>query len=179
MRLVTMTMPTNMKTKRNPLAKHILNLTDLCNSLFAEQQKDSEQDRYMCRDKKYDLVVPNGLDTVPVWMRDKANVSAEYGRIQNEIYSKFPYGGDMDDLFRERLAQDFVQSMEQIGMSEEDYMRLLNLTNRLKTDSANNNQGDQDQGLEEKTEVPQSPFQQSISTLRGASALLSRRSDFE
>lgn len=114
-------------------------------------------------------------------MRDKVNVSAEYGRIQNEIHSKFPYGGDMDDLFRERLAQDFVQSMEQIGMSEEDYMRLLNLTNRLKTDSANNNQGDIDQGLneregeegmsglEEKTEALQTPLR-----VRGASALLSR-----
>ena len=110
-------------------------------------QKDSEQDRYMCRDKKYDLVVPNGLDTVPVWMRDKANVSAEYGRIQNEIYSKFPYDGNLGELFRDRQALDLAEQIQNIGISEEDYMRLLNLATRLKNDSANNNQGNQDQGL--------------------------------
>ena len=40
--------------------------------------------------------------------------------------------------------------MKEMGMSEEDYVRLLNLAIRLKTDSANNNQGDQDQGLQER-----------------------------
>ena len=72
-------------------------------------------------------------------------------------------------------------------MSEEDYVRLLNLSNRLKKDSASNNQGDEDQGLNKRegeegeeyeetkqSEAPQTPFQQSLARMRGASASLSR-----
>ena len=56
----------------------------------------------------------------------------------------------MDDLFRDRQAQDLAEQMQEMGMSEEDYVKLRNLAIRLKTDSANNNQGDQDQGLQER-----------------------------
>ena len=165
------------ENKEKPITKKFLTPDGYVttNTLFAEQQKDSEQDRYMCREKKYELVIPNGLDTVPTWMRNKANVSAEFGRIQNEIYSKFPYDGDLDDLFRDRQAQDLAEQMEQMGMSEEDYVRLLNLANRLKMDSEINNQGDEDQGLGERegeegeeyeetkqSEAPQTPFQQNL-----------------
>ena len=99
------------ENKEKPITKKFLTPDGYVttNTLFAEQQKDSEQDRYMCREKKYELVVPNGLDTLPTWMRNKANVSAEFGRIQNEIYSKFPYDGDLDDLFRDRQAQDLAE----------------------------------------------------------------------
>ena len=140
------------ENKEKPITKKFLTPDGYVttNTLFAEQQKDSEQDRYMCREKKYELVVPNGLDTVPTWMRNKANVSAEFGRIQNEIYSKFTYDGDLDDLFRDRQAQDLAEQMEEMGMSEEDYVRLLNLSNRLKMDSEINNQGDEDQGLNKR-----------------------------
>ena len=179
------------ENKEKPITKKFLTPDGYVttNTLFAEQQKDSEQDRYMCREKKYELVIPNGLDTVPTWMRNKANVSAEFGRIQNEIYSKFPYDGDLDDLFRDRQAQDLAEQMEEMGMSEEDYVRLLNLANRLKMDSEINNQGDEDQGLGERegevgedyeetkqSEAPQTPFQQSIARMSRASASLSRSS---
>ena len=67
------------ENKEKPITKKFLTPDGYVttNTLFAEQQKDSEQDRYMCREKKYELVIPNGLDTVPTWMRNKANGNVE------------------------------------------------------------------------------------------------------
>ena len=46
------------ENKEKPITKKFLTPDGYVttNTLFAEQQKDSEQDRYMCREKKYELV---------------------------------------------------------------------------------------------------------------------------